>query len=106
VNSVTEAGENAAQTETQGGCWDEPTRADIFTQGGAWDFEEDVADVEDAEHGIVVVTLEVEVFLEAGQTCIADVGSVNEAWNRLVRSNQIWRGNVQKRYSRATVGIM
>src|ERR1700755_2259506 len=78
MDVVAQTGEDTAQTETQGGSWDEPAGANPFAEGGAGDLEEDVADIERGKDGIIIVALEVEILLKTGETSIADVGSVDE----------------------------
>jgi hypothetical protein len=86
---VHERGAQRADAEGKTRCWDKPSRSDLLAQNVARNFEDDVAHVlgskvsevkevvvrsdthENAEHGVVVVTCQSEVFLEAGQSCVA-----------------------------------
>ncbi|KAI2283161.1 hypothetical protein LOZ03_006797 [Ophidiomyces ophidiicola] len=58
-----------AEAETDGGQI--PAGADPLAQHVGGDLEEDVGDVEDAEHGIVVVAGHVQVFLQAGEARVS-----------------------------------
>lgn len=58
-----EAASNGEDAEAEGGGWNEPPGTDIFAEDVRRDFEHDVADVEDGEHGVVVVAVKVEVLL-------------------------------------------
>ena len=74
MDVVAETGEDAAQSKAQRRCGNEPARPNPFARN----LEEDVADIESRQDGIVVVSLEVEIFFETGKTGVANVGSVDE----------------------------
>ena len=64
-----------------GAFWRVPTPSGTnpFAAHVGRNLEKNVADVKDGQDGVVVVALEMEVLLEAGQACIANIGPVNEA---------------------------
>ena len=65
MNIVHESGADGADTKPEGGSRDEPARANPFAGHVGRNFEDDVGDVEDGENLVVIVTFQVETFLEA-----------------------------------------
>lgn len=62
---------DADAAKEERGRGEEPTRADVFAGDGGGDLKEDVGDVEDGEDHVVVVALEVEVLVQARDTCVS-----------------------------------
>jgi hypothetical protein len=71
VNVVHECGTNGTNSETEREDWNEPARTNPFACHVGGNFEEDVGNVEDGKHSIIVVTFETKVFFESGNLCIA-----------------------------------
>lgn len=73
--------------ETECACGDEPTRADVFAERVAGQLEQNVRDIKDGEHGVIVVAFQVQVLLHACDTSIAcievrtySLGRIASAW--------------------------
>lgn len=62
---------HGSNTKAEGDAGDEPARTKVFAGEVRWDLEDDVADVEDGQHEVVVVSDQLQVFLETRQTCIS-----------------------------------
>ena len=57
-------------TESECDPRDEPSWTDPFTSHVGRNLEDDVRDVEDGQDFVVVVSLQMQVFLESGELCI------------------------------------
>ncbi|KAI6749433.1 hypothetical protein HG530_015272 [Fusarium avenaceum] len=64
-------GEDGAESEAEGRQRNEPARTHVFAEQIRGDLEDDVADVEDGEDEVVVVSLHPEVFFQTGETRIS-----------------------------------
>lgn len=76
---VYKSGAKRADTESQGDEGDEPPGTHPLAGHVAGDFEDDVADVEDGKHDVVIIALHSKVFFQTGDFCVSNVGSVDEA---------------------------
>lgn len=79
MDVVNKGSANGRNAEAEGDDGDEPSWADPFAGNVGGNLEDDVADVEDGEDGIVVVARELEVLLQAGQAGVSNVCAVDEA---------------------------
>lgn len=70
---------NGGDAKAKGDGRNEPARTKPLAGHVGWDFEDDVADVEDGQHAVVVVARHAQVFLKASNLRIADIGAVDEA---------------------------
>jgi hypothetical protein len=107
MDVVNEGGSERADTESERDGRYEPARADPFAGHVGRDLEDDVADVEDGQHGVVVVATHAKLFLQTGDFGVAllDVNHVmaHAHW-RL--HTMLARSMKQNRYSSATVGTI
>lgn len=71
AEGVDESGANRANPKQQSDDGDEPAGADPLARQVGRDLKDDIRDVEDRQHGIVVVAPEIEVALEASESGIA-----------------------------------
>jgi hypothetical protein len=103
---LNDASKDRAESEAESGQRDEPARAHPLAEHSRWNFEHDVGDVEGRQDDVVVVALEVEVFLEAGQSGVAwgELSAVASAAGKSERLTNIGTINkaeqVQQRDSR------
>lgn len=79
AQGVNKGGSNRCDSKTERSGRDEPARPDPFTAHVGRNFKDDIADIEDGQELVVVVTLHVEVLFETSKSGIANVGSVDEA---------------------------
>jgi hypothetical protein len=70
---------NRCDTETQRNDGDEPARPYPLASDVGWDLEDNIADIEDRQDRVVVVSFELEIFFQTRQTGVADIRSIDEA---------------------------
>lgn len=72
-----------ADAESERGDRDKPPRAKVLAGGCRRDFEDDVADVEDCEDDVVVISFEAKVLLQAREFGIACTSTRQLYWATL-----------------------